>query len=530
MDLRKFDPPDSMSPMRLQTIFGRHSDLSQTTFIRTALAVLCTLFIAIIPSHPAGAQDISLPPQAQQILDAVNQARIDNGLPALNPSPMLNLAAQNHVDDVVANGNWGHYGSDGSNVRQRAARVGYPTSSVSENWVAVSDPGQAIGWWMNDWIHRVNILEPRWDEIGVGAAQASNGYWILVTDFGNIDGDAMPPIADVNPGGQFAAVGDITTEAIPQNGEYSIQSGDTLMGIAYRFGLDWQDIALANNMGENDLLQIGDVVRLPIPNGVGGPVAAVSTNVVAGKQVHVIRTGETLWTIAARYKISWEDIAAVNGLGEYDLLQIGEELKLPASLDEPQEDEAAADGQEDDRAKDTTAADESDSNEYKAANKDAADSDAADEGTRFAQKNAFAASYTVQSGDTLLAIGIKLGIDWEDLAAANNLTEDSFLQIGDQLKVPEAAPTLMSLQAADANGVEISSAKGNENKANESGGFTANAKTNGDASSGRTHRVQAGDTIYGIAFEYGVDMQDLLRLNNLDEDSLLQLDQELTLP
>ena len=64
--------------------------------------------------------------------------------------------------------------------------------------------------------HRVNILEPRWDEIGVGAAQAGNGYWILVTDFGNIDGDAMPPIADVTPGGQFATVGEFTSEAIPK--------------------------------------------------------------------------------------------------------------------------------------------------------------------------------------------------------------------------------------------------------------------------------------------------------------------------
>ena len=526
MNLRKFGPPASMSAMRLQTKSGRHSDLSRTTFIRTTLAVLCTLFIAIAPSHRAEAQDAGLSPQAQQILDAVNQARIDNGLPALNPSPLLNLAAQNHVDDVVANGNWGHYGSDGSNVRQRAARVGYSTSSVSENWVAVSDPGQAIGWGVNDWIHRVNILEPRWDEVGVGAAQASNGYWILVTDFGNIDGDAMPPIADVNPGSQFAAVGDITTEAIPQNGEYSIQSGDTLMGIAYRFGLDWQDIALANNMGENDLLQIGDVVRLPIPNGVGGPVAAGSPDVVAGKQVHVVRTGETLWTIAARYKIAWEDIAAVNSLGEYDLLQIGEELKLPASLDEPEEEDAAASDSAaaDDGDAAASAVDASDGT----AKEDASNKDAADEGARFAQKNAFAAAYTVQSGDTLLAIGIKLGIDWEDLAAANDLTEDSFLQIGDQLKVPSSAPTLMSLQAADANGVEVGTDNGSVNP----GGFTASAKSNGGASSGssRTHRVRPGDTIYGIALEYGVDMQELLRLNNLGEDSILQLDDELTLP
>ncbi len=300
------------------------------------------------------------------------------------------------------------------------------------------------------------------------------------------------------------------------------------MGIAYRFGLDWQDIALANNMGENDLLQIGQVVRLPIPNGVGGPVAAVSANVVAGKQVHVVRTGETLWTIAARYKISWEDIAAVNGLGEYDLLQIGEELKLPASLDEPQDEEAAAKDAKDSDTADTgnATASESDSSEETA--KDESNKDAADEGSRFAQKNAFAASYTVQSGDTLLAIGIKLGIDWEDLAAANDLTEDSFLQIGDQLKVPAAAPTLMSLQAADANGVEISGDKGGDT----SGGFTASAKSGDAAASGsnRTHRVQPGDTIYGIALEYGVDMQDLMRVNNLDEDSLLQLDQELTLP
>ena len=527
MNLRKFDPPASMSAMRLQTKFGRHSDLSRTTFIRATLVVLCTLVIAITPSHPAAAQDISLSPQAQQILDAVNQARIDNGLPALNASPLLNQAAQNHVDDVVANGNWGHYGSDGSNVRQRAARVGYPTSSVSENWVAVSDPGQAIGWWMNDWIHRVNILEPRWDEIGVGAAQASNGYWILVTDFGNIDGDAMPPIADVTPGGQFAAVGDIATEAIPQNGEYSIQSGDTLMGLAYRFGLDWQDIALANNMGENDLLQIGQVIRLPIPNGVGGPVAAVSANVVAGKQVHVVRTGETLWTIAARYKISWEDIAAVNGLGEYDLLQIGEELKLPASLDEPQEEEAA-DSQETARqnSADAATASEADSGGEPQEN---ANKDAADEGSRFAQKNAFAASYTVQSGDTLLAIGIKLGIDWEDLAAANNLTEDSFLQIGDQLKVPTAAPTLMSLQAADANGVEISGDKGGD----KSGGFTANAKS-GDAARVRqqAHPPRPDRATPSTASPSSTvsTCRTSCALNNLDEDSLLQLDQELTLP
>lgn len=95
----------------------------------------------------------------------------------------------------------------------------------------------------------------------------------------------------------------------------------------------------------------------------------------------------------------------------------------------------------------------------------------------------------------------------------------------------------MSLQAADANGVEIGSdngkvTNGDKSGADKSGGFTASSKSSNAAASGssRTHRVQPGDTIYGIALKVGIDMQDLISVNNLDEDSLLQLDQELTLP
>jgi LysM repeat protein len=516
---------------------------------------LCSLILILAPTQHASAQDAPLSPQAQQILDAVNQARIDNGLPALAISPLLNLAAQRHVDDIVANGNWGHYGSDGSNVRLRASRVGYSTSSVSENWVAVSDPGQAIGWWMNDWIHRVNILEPRWDEVGVGAAQASNGFWILVTDFGNIDGGAMPPIVEATSVTQLTAVGDISVESIPADGQYSIQGGDTLLGIAYRFGLDWQDIALTNDMDEDDLLQIGDVIRLPIPNGTGGAVEAASAGVVAGKQIHVVRTGETLWTISARYQITWQDIAAVNGLGEYDLLQIGDELKLPASLDEAEESEAeaaetdeGAESAEEETSSDEEQSDGGDASDEssQAAEDVATDSaedvteDPSDEGARFVQANAprteqadTGERYTVESGDTLLAIAYKLDIEWEELAAANDLDEDSFLQIGQELKVPGGEPQLMSAKAQETSGTGSSGtgssgtgSSGTDDTQSDSGSFVQALAGSGT----RVHRVQAGDTVYGIALQYGIDWQDLLRANNLDEDSLLQLDQELLLP
>ena len=303
----------------------------QTICLCFSVSLLIAFFIAL-PNRAHAQDDGGLSSVAQQILNDVNQARTDNGLAPLALSPLLTLAAQRHVDDVIANGNWGHYGSDGSNVRMRVARVGYPTDSVSENWVAVAEPTGAIGWWMNDWIHRVNILAPYWDEIGVGAAQAGNGWWILVTDFGDADGQSS--YAAAAPAEDGAAPADV--EVVPAGGlDYAVRAGDTLLAIAYRFGLDWQDVAVANRMNEDDLLQIGQVLYLPSVGGIGGPVDdAGAAAVSVGKQTYAVRAGDTLFTIALRYSVTWREIAAVNGLGEFDLLQIGDELKLPASADD----------------------------------------------------------------------------------------------------------------------------------------------------------------------------------------------------
>ena len=166
---------------------------SKPVWFNTLISGLClALLLTAMIAYPAKAQsDGGLSPEAQRIYDMVNQARIDNGLPPLALNAQLTLAAQSHVDDVIAHGNWGHYGSDGSTVAMRTARAGYGSSWVSENWVAASTPDQAMNWWLNDWIHRVNILTGHWNEIGVGVAPAGNGFWIFVTDFGNGDGTGI---------------------------------------------------------------------------------------------------------------------------------------------------------------------------------------------------------------------------------------------------------------------------------------------------------------------------------------------------
>ena len=449
-----------------------------------------------------GAATTALGAEAAQILADVNQARVDNGLPALALNPALTLASQAHVDDVIANGNWGHYGSDGSNVQLRTARAGYGSSWVSENWVAVSTTEQAIVWWMNDWIHRVNILSAHWDEIGVGAGLAPNGYWVFVTDFGNSDGSAPQYVSAPN---DLATNDSFDVEIVPPGGmDYTVVPGDTLLGIAIRHGLDWQDIAVANNLSEDDLLQIGETLRLPSIGGIGGPSGeeAVEAVAVAGKQRYTIVAGDTLSTIAHRYGVTWQEIAAANSMGEYDLLDVGQEIALPASLDEEAEsdaaEEAVAKSSSEPVAEETMPASDTEDNGF------TSDRLRGDPHPASSEASAERAEYSVRAGDTLLGIALRLNVSVDDLLDANGITETDFLQIGQVLTVPGS------------DGEEAVAAP-------------VAGETSAEAASAE-YTVRAGDTFFGIGLRLGVDWQDIVAANGLSERSILQPGQTLVIP
>lgn len=466
------------------------------------LFLLALSFTTVPVSAQDGASTTALGAEAAQILADVNQARVENGLPALGLNPALTLASQAHVDDVIANGNWGHYGSDGSNVQLRTARAGYGSSWVSENWVAVSTTDQAIVWWMNDWIHRVNILSAHWDEIGVGAGLAPNGYWIFVTDFGNSDGSAPQYVSAPN---DLATNDSFDVEVVPPGGmDYTVVPGDTLLGIAIRHGLDWQDIAIANNLSEDDLLQIGESLRLPSIGGTGGPVGeeAAEAVAVAGKQRYTIAAGDTLSTIALRFGVTWQEIAAANGMGEYDLLSVGQEIALPASLDEeagsaPAE-EVAEKSSTEPAAEETAPASDTAGNDF------TSDRLRADPQPAAREVSAERVEYSVRAGDTLLSIALHLNVTVDDLLDANGITENDFLQIGQVLTVP-----------------------GGEGEKTEAAPVTG--ETSADVAS-TEYIVRAGDTLFDIGLRLGVDWQAIVAANGLDEQSVLQPGQTLVIP
>lgn len=139
------------------------------------------------PSGPASCSYTSSSSYLTEIASLINNARAQNGLPALVVNPQLALAAQNHSIDMACHGLLSHTGSDGSSVHERIAAAGYDASYSEEIIYGSGYPQTAFDWWMNDQIHRDAILNPNAVDMGVGYAYkadtAHGGYYTV--DFGS---------------------------------------------------------------------------------------------------------------------------------------------------------------------------------------------------------------------------------------------------------------------------------------------------------------------------------------------------------
>ncbi len=488
---------------------------------RALVAAILLLCVSVVPAYAQAGDDplAALPAEAQSIVLAINRIRGERGLAPLAVHPLLNRAAQDHVDDMVARRRYGHRGSDGSTVTQRIQRTGYPlVGRPGENWVAVRDAERAIRWWMNDAPHRANILNPRWREIGVGVAPHPGGWgMIFVTDFTEGSGDQLaelPAVQAPTPAESEPETIDVPAEGI----DYTVVAGDTLIGIGVRFGVDWPLIAAVNGLTGDSLLQIGQVLRIPGANA-PTPTAAEMTQIVTRQEdaaaiipagpykSYFVQPGDTLSGIATRFGVSWRELARANGLGEETVLQVGVVLRVPLpspDADQPSSSPSssppvaatvAQPAQAPGAPTGTNAVAASPPASPEPAARPAAVAASAQQATAAsaALPPEASATYVIRAGDTLSKIAARFGISWQELARANGLSEHDILAVGGTLVIPQARGA--------------------------AGGASA-----------RAHTIANGDTIIALAQRYGVDWRELLRINGLSETSLLQVGQTIRLP
>ncbi|HEY9887183.1 MAG TPA: CAP domain-containing protein [Candidatus Obscuribacterales bacterium] len=136
----------------------------------------------------------------QTVIDLTNQFRAKNGLGTLSMDGDLTEAAQAHTEDMALNDYFSHYGKNGSKPWDRAQAAGYETGIVGENiGMGYFTPKAIVDAWIASPSHRDAMLNPRYNEIGVGYFYLKNdtgktnyyAYWTQLFGQGEIEG---PPV------------------------------------------------------------------------------------------------------------------------------------------------------------------------------------------------------------------------------------------------------------------------------------------------------------------------------------------------
>ena len=116
---------------------------------------------------------------ARDVVQLTNSYRAQIGLPPLRVSMQLERVAQSHGEDMVRNDFFSHWGSDGSDIGDRALRDGYGYCVIAENIAQGHRSANSVAkGWMKSAGHRRNMLDRSVTEIGV--TRSRQNTWVMV--------------------------------------------------------------------------------------------------------------------------------------------------------------------------------------------------------------------------------------------------------------------------------------------------------------------------------------------------------------
>ncbi len=161
-----------------------------------------------------------------------------------------------------------------------------------------------------------------------------------------------------------------------------VQPGENLFRIGLRYGVTVNALAAANGLSNSNRIYVGQ--RLVVPTG----GATSSPGVSSG--VHIVQRGESLYRIALRYGVSYQTLAAANGIANPNHIYVGQRLVIPGQGTAPGPSSPPSSGQ----------------------------------------------TYAVRRGDTLSAIAIRFGVSLWSLVQANGISNSSLIYVGQVLRIP----------------------------------------------------------------------------------------------
>lgn len=194
---------------------------------------------------------------------------------------------------------------------------------------------------------------------------------------------------------------------------YTIVRGDTISGIAARYGLNTNTVLQLNGLSGNTIIYPGQQIKLsgsetapsapaPAPSPAPSPSSSAAS--------YTVVSGDTLGGIAARHGVALSDVFSWNGLNGRSIIYPGQKIKVGPGTNAP----------------------------APAAPSPAALVPASAPAAPAAPALANTGSYTIKSGDTLGGIASRLGVSLSSLLSANKLSMSTIIYPGQKLAIPGA--------------------------------------------------------------------------------------------
>ncbi len=132
-----------------------------------------------------------------------------------------------------------------------------------------------------------------------------------------------------------------TTTTTTSPGSYTVQAGDTLGSIAFKFNTTVSAILNANKLTNPNLIFVGQVLIIPgttvtttTPStGSTGTTTTPTTTTPATTSTgtYTVQAGDSLGRIASRFGVTVSAIMSANGLTNPNLIYVGQVLKIPGA-------------------------------------------------------------------------------------------------------------------------------------------------------------------------------------------------------
>ena len=114
---------------------------------------------------------------------------------------------------------------------------------------------------------------------------------------------------------------------------YTIQSGDTLSGVAAAHGVATDALFSVNGLGRNSIIFPGQVIVLPAAGSAAAPAATVSAASVTPTTGggHTVVAGDTVDKVAGAAGVTVQAVLEANGLGYSSVIYPGQVLAIPGA-------------------------------------------------------------------------------------------------------------------------------------------------------------------------------------------------------